>query len=56
MDWKRGILRVEISDAILVKKCHDDLRNEITETVLKTVSNILSMLPSTHVVRRRIDG
>ena len=37
MDWKRGgILRVEISDAILAKRCHDDLRNKFTETVLKT--------------------
>ena len=26
---------IEISDAILVKRCHDDLRNKITEAVLK---------------------
>ena len=25
MDQKRGILGVEISDAILVKRCHNDL-------------------------------
>ena len=39
MDWKHGILHVEISDAILVKRCHDDLRNKITETVLKLLKN-----------------
>jgi len=35
MDWKRDILRVEISDAILVKRCHDDLQNKFTETAQK---------------------
>ena len=39
MDQKRGILGVEISDAILVKRCHDDLWNKIMETVLKTAQN-----------------
>ena len=38
MDWKHGILRIDSSDAILVKRCHDDLRNKITETVLKNCS------------------
>ena len=36
MDWKRNILRVESSDAILVKRCHDDLRSKIMETVPKS--------------------
>ena len=44
MDWKRDILRVEISDAILVKRCHDDLRNKITETVLKTAQKLVETL------------
>ena len=44
MDWKRGILRVEICDAIIVKRCHDDLRNKITETVLKTAQKLVETL------------
>ena len=44
MDWKHGILRIEISDAILVKRCDDDLRNKITETVLKTAQKPVGTL------------
>ena len=44
MDWNRGILRVEISDAILVKRCHNDLWNKITEIVLKTAQNQVETL------------
>ena len=44
MDWKRSILRVEISDAILVKRCYDGLRNKITETVLKTAQKLAETL------------
>ena len=44
MDWKRSILRIEISDAIIVKRCHDDLRNKITETVLKTAQKLAETL------------
>ena len=40
MDRKRGILRAEISDAIFVKRCHDDLRNKITETVQKPAETL----------------
>ena len=44
MDWKHGILHIEISDAILVERCHDDLRNKITETVLKTAQKPVETL------------
>ena len=50
MDWKQalGILLVKISDAILVKKCHDDFQNKITETVLKTARKPVKMLYKLH--------
>ena len=44
MDWKCSILRVEISDAIIVKRCHDDLRNKIMETMLKTAQKLAETL------------
>ena len=50
MDWKRGILGVEISDAILVKRCHDDLWNKITETVLKTAQKPVDTLHKLHTI------
>ena len=50
MDWKRGILGVEISDAILVKRCHDDLCNKIMETVLKTAQNPVDTLHKLHTI------
>ena len=38
MDWKRGILRVEISDAILI------YGTKLTETSLKTARKPIEML------------
>ena len=50
MDRKHGILGVEISDAILVKRCHDDLRKKITETVLKTAQKPVNTLHKLHTI------
>ena len=50
MDRKHGILGVEISDAILVKRCHDDLRKKITETVLKTAQKPVDTLHKLHTI------
>ena len=50
MDWKHGILHVEIGDAILVKRCHDDLWNKITETVLKTAQKPAETLHKLHTI------
>ena len=50
MDRKHGILGVEISDAILVKRCHDDLWNKITETVLKTAQKPVNALHKLHTI------
>ena len=50
MDRKRGILGIEISDSILVKRCHDDLWNKITETVLKTAQKPVDTLHKLHTI------
>ena len=50
MDRKRGILGVEISDAILVKRRHDDLWNKITKTVLKTAQKPVNTLHKLHTL------
>ena len=44
MGWKLGILHIEISDAILVKRCHNDLRNKIMEPVLKNAQKPVETL------------
>ena len=50
MDRKHGILGIEISDAILFKRCHDGLWNKITETVLKTAQKPVDTLHKLHTV------